>query len=90
MSNYYLTVLVKNDFDEKERKELFESIKKNFAKLSKEDLWGSRDLTYPIKHNEKAFYAHFEFEGEPSKIPSLDKSLKLNEDILRYLLLKVK
>ena len=90
MSNYYLTVLVKNDFDEKERKELFESIKKNFAKLSKEDLWGSRDLAYPIKHNEKAFYAHFEFEGEPSKIPSLDKSLKLNEDILRYLLLKVK
>lgn len=90
MSNYYLTVLVKNDFDEKEKKELFESIKKNFAKLKKEDLWGSRDLAYPIKHNEKAFYAHFEFEGEPSKIPSLDKSLKLNEDILRYLLLKVK
>jgi len=90
MSNYYLTVLVKQDMDEKERNSLFESIKKSFEKLSKEDIWGSRDLAYHIKHQPKAFYAHFEFEGEPSKIPSLDKTLKLNEDIVRYLLLQVK
>jgi small subunit ribosomal protein S6 len=90
MNNYFLTLLVKQDLDEKDRKELLEGVKKNFGKLTKEDLWGVRDLAYSIKHLEKAYYAHFEFESEPSKIPALDKSLKLNEDILRYLLLKVK
>lgn len=89
MNNYLLTVLVNDKLSEKDRKELVDSISKNFGKLTKEDLWGSRYLAYPIKHNDKAYYAHFEFEAEPQIISSLDKMLKLNEDILRYLLVRV-
>ncbi len=88
MSNYQLTLLIKNTLEEKERKELLGSITKDFGKLIKEDLWGTRDLSYPIKHQTQAYYAHFEFEAEPQQIPSLDKMVKLNEDIIRYLLIR--
>lgn len=88
MNQYLLTLLIKNDLEEKARKELLDGVTKNFGKLSKEDLWGTRSLSYPIKHQDRAFYAHFEFEAEPSSIASLDKSYKLNEDIIRYLLLR--
>lgn len=88
MNNYQLTVLLKNSLDEKERGAILEAITKQFGSKSKEDLWGVRELSYPIKHQAKAFYAHFEFEAEPNSISSLDKSLKLNEDILRYLLIR--
>lgn len=88
MQNYLLTVLVKNDLDEKARGALLDSIKEQFETQVKEDLWGSRSLSYPIKHQDKAYYAHFEFKAEENKISSLDKMIKLNEDIIRYLLLR--
>lgn len=88
MNQYNLTVLIKNDLDEKARQELLGDVQKSFGKLIKEDLWGVRGLSYPIKRQDKAFYALYEFEAEPNVISSLDKKLKLNEDIIRYLLIK--
>lgn len=88
MNNYYLTLVVSNKLDEKERKELLDSISKKINKVEKEDSWGMRSLAYPIKHQEKGFYAHLEFKADPKEISSLDKMIKLNEDIIRYLLLK--
>ncbi len=87
-NSYLLTFLIKEEIDEKERKALLDSITKKFAKLGKEDLWGSRSLVYPIKRQEKAFYAHYEFEADPADISSIDKMIKLNEDILRYLIVR--
>ncbi len=88
MNSYQLTVVVKNDLDEKARGELLAGVTKQFGKLNKEDLWGNRDLSYPILKQTKAFYAHYEFEADPSTIFSLDKSLKLDEDVIRYLLIR--
>lgn len=87
---YQLTILVKNDLDEKTRKGLLDDVTKNFGKITKEDLWGVRNLAYPIKHMDKAYYAFYEFDSEPNTIPSLDKMVKLNEDIIRYLLVRTK
>lgn len=78
--------------DEKERKTLLDSMTKKLTqddgKVSKEDLWGERELVYPIKHQTKGFYAHFEIEADPKNAKGIDKSLKLEEDILRYLLVR--
>lgn len=79
--------------EEKDRKTLLDSLVKKLTgedgKVVKEDLWGVRDLSYPIKKQTKGYYAHFEFNTEPKLVKGLDKSLKLEEDILRYLLVRV-
>lgn len=79
--------------DEKERKTLLDSLTKKVTgdegKIKKEDLWGVRDLSYPIKKQAKGFYAHFEIEADPKNAKGLDKFLKIEEDILRYLLVRV-
>lgn len=90
MQKYQLTVLVNEKVQEVDRNEIFESIKKHFDNLIKEDLWGVRSLSYDIKHMSKAFYAYFEFEAEPAGVITLDKYLRLNEDIIRYLIVKAK
>lgn len=90
MPNYNLTILINNRVDEKGRTGLVDDVKKNFGNLIKEDLWGVRSLAYEIKHMDKAFFAHFEFEAEPKSIITLDKNIRLNEDIIRYLLVKSK
>lgn len=88
MNQYLLTILIKKDLPEGERQELLEGVKKNMTEVKKEDLWGNRNLSYPIKHQTDAFYAHYEFEADPKQILNLDRQVKLNEDVIRYLILK--
>lgn len=90
MQKYTLTVLINEKVSEVDRNGIFEAIKKNFTNLIKEDFWGVRSLSYEIKHASKAFYAYFEFEVEPTGVITLDKNLRLNEDIIRYLIVKKK
>lgn len=89
MQKYLLTVLINEKVSEAGRNEIFAGFKK-FGTLEKEDFWGMRSLSYPIKHAGRAFYAHFDFLGEPQSIIDLDKSIRLNEDIIRYLIVKAK
>lgn len=92
MNSYYLTLVLKPDLEEKAKKELFDAVIKKLAgedgKVGKEDLWGKRPLAYPIKRQTSGFYAHFEIEADPKDAKGLDKSLDLEEDVLRYLLIR--
>lgn len=89
MQQYELTLILNNSLDEKVRKEVLDSVAKNFSNLKKQDLWGVRGLAYKINHQDKGFYAYYEFEADSGQINSLDKTIKLNEDIIRHLLVKV-
>lgn len=92
MNQYLLTLVLKSDLEEKERKELLTSVTKRLlgedGKIEKEDLWGSKDLAYPIKKQSKGYYAHYEITADPKSAKDLDKQLRLEEDILRYLLVR--
>lgn len=92
MNNYLLTLVLKSDLDDKGREGLLETIKKKMlgdsGKVNKEDVWGSRDLAYPILKQSKGHYVHFEFETDPAVAKGLDNNLKVEEDILRYLLVR--
>lgn len=89
MNNYALTLVLKEGLSDKDREVLLASITKKFGKVEKEELWGVKDLAYPIKHATKGYYAHYQFSAEPQVAPSLDKALKLEEDIIRYLLIRI-
>lgn len=92
MNNYYLTLLLKPDLEEKERKALLDPVLKKITgedgKIELEDLWGVRDLAYPIKGQTKGFYAHFEIQADPKNTKGIDKTFQLEEDVLRYLLIR--
>ncbi|MBI2019061.1 30S ribosomal protein S6 [Candidatus Daviesbacteria bacterium] len=92
MNSYYLTLVLKPDVEEKERKALLDSIGKKITgsegKITKEDMWGVRPLSYTIKKQTSGFYAHFEIEADPKDAKGIDKTLKTEEDVLRYLLIR--
>lgn len=93
MNSYYLTLVLKPEMVDVERKALLDSITKKLigseGKVTKEDLWGNKDLAYPIKKQTKGYVAHFEVSADPKEAKSIDKALKVEEDILRYLLIRV-
>ncbi len=93
MNSYNLTLVLKPDLTEAERKTLLTAVTKKLigedGKIDKEDLWGSKDLAYPIKKQTKGFFVHYEATTDPKNGKAIDKTLKLEEDILRYLLVRV-
>lgn len=78
--------------EEKERKSLLDSMIKKLVgedgKVEKEDLWGERELAYPVKKQSKGYFAHYQISADPKNAKGLDKTLKVEEDVLRYLLIR--
>jgi small subunit ribosomal protein S6 len=92
MNDYLLTLILKPGMEEKKRKDLLDSISKKITgsdgKIEKQDLWGVRDLAYAIKRQTKGYFVHFEIQTDPKEAKGIDKTLKTEEDILRYLLIR--
>ena len=57
------------------------------GQIKKENVWEKRKLAYPVKKHLLGFYVIFEFEIEAEKIDELQKQLRLNSDILRFLII---
>ena len=57
--------------------------------VSKES-WGLRNLAYPIKNNKKAFYELMNIDLPNENIKKINEKLNLNENIVRYITVKVK
>ena len=55
-----------------------------------QESWGMRNLAYPIKNNKKAFYEFMNIEIPHDKISQMNSKLNLNDNIIRYLSIKVK
>ncbi len=92
MNSYYLTLVLKPDLEEKVRVALLDAMVKKLTgedgKVDKTDLWGNKDLAYPIKRQTKGYIAHYEITTDPKNAKTIDNSLKAEEDILRYLIIR--
>lgn len=86
-SKYELTFLFdKKDSDLIEKIEaMLKSVKA--TEVRKED-WGVRRLAYPIKKLKEAHYVYFEAEMEPEMVVKLNKKIRLEERIIRELIVK--
>lgn len=49
------------------------------------DQWGRRQLAYPIKKKAAGYYVVAQFRADPESLPEYERLLKLDEDLLRYL-----
>ncbi|MDZ4246404.1 MAG: 30S ribosomal protein S6, partial [Dehalococcoidia bacterium] len=57
--------------------------------VSENKQWGRRKLAYPIKKVSEGNYILTNFQGPPELLTALDKNLKLSEDVLRHLVIKL-
>lgn len=57
--------------------------------VSDVDQWGKKRLAYPIKHFAEGTYVLVRFAMEPQHNKELETNLKISEDILRHLLIKL-
>ena len=53
------------------------------------DKWGKKKLSYPIKHFLEGNYVLTKFKLSPGKSKELEANLRISEDVVRHLLVKV-
>lgn len=57
--------------------------------VEKQEYWGLRSLAYRIKKNRKGHYVLLNINAPAHAVIELERQLKINEDVLRYLTIKV-
>lgn len=60
-------------------------LKKNDVEIKNIDRIGRKRLAYPIKKKQNGFYICYEIISHPDLISRLERTYKLDEDVLRYL-----
>ena len=60
------------------------------GKVIKNDDWGVKDFAYPIGKINSGNYMFFELELETDKVKDINQKLVIEEDILRFLIVKGK
>ena len=59
------------------------------GKVAKREYWGLRTLQYKIKKNRKGHYTLFNVDAPAEAIREMERQMRLNEDVIRYLTVKV-
>jgi small subunit ribosomal protein S6 len=94
MAFYENTIVAKQDLAEKELKTIKdkynELINNSSGKVIKIEEWGLLNLANKIKNYKKGFYIHYKFEGNKSTLNEIEKKIKIDGTIIRYLTVKYK
>jgi small subunit ribosomal protein S6 len=57
--------------------------------VQKREYWGLRSLSYRIKKNRKGHYMLLGLDAKPASINEMERQLGLNEDVLRFMTIRV-
>lgn len=92
MRDYELVLVVDPELTSVKQKAFLTKIKKFVTgfkgKVAKTDEWGKKELVFPIKQKKRADYFLWAVSLPEDKVGELDKKLKLEEELLRYLFVK--
>ncbi|HXY98751.1 MAG TPA: 30S ribosomal protein S6 [Stellaceae bacterium] len=59
------------------------------GQVTKREYWGLRNLSYRIKKNRKGHYVLFNLDAPPNAVSELERTMRINEDVIRYLTVRV-
>jgi small subunit ribosomal protein S6 len=93
MRDYELAFIVRPNVDDNGVTAVVDKVsqfvKSANGEVASVDVWGRRNLAYPINNHREGIYVLFQAKMSPSALTELERNLKLSEEIIRYLLVKV-
>jgi small subunit ribosomal protein S6 len=64
-------------------------IAENGGEVKKREYWGLRNLAYRMKKNRKGHYVLLQVAAPTAAVTELERTMRINEDVLRYLTIRV-
>lgn len=66
-----------------------EIVEQNQGKVTKTETWGLKSLAYKIDRNRKAHFVLLNIEAPGSVVEELERQTRINEDVIRYMTVRV-
>ena len=86
---YVISGVVKqNQVDDIVRK-ITQFVQSNSGEIIEVDEWGNQRLAYEIEKKRSGYYVNMYFRAPGALIPKLERQLQINDDVLRYLTLRM-
>lgn len=93
MAYYELMFIARQDLAPAQVEELAKQFEKvitdNGGKIHFTDHWGMRTLAYRIEKNRKGHYVLMELDTPPAALHELERQMRLSEDVLRYMSIRI-
>jgi small subunit ribosomal protein S6 len=93
VSLYECVFIARNDVTQQQVEGIVDGITSQLetdgGTMIKREYWGLRGLAYRIKKNRKGHYMLMGLDAKPTFVNEMERQLRLNEDILRFLTLNV-
>ena len=91
MRSYEMMLAINPQLEDEKLDSLLNKVKKvvkdSKGEVTKIDKWGKRKLAYEIKDFNEAIYVVLKFNADEKKISELERIMKLEERVIRYLLI---
>ena len=68
---------------------LTELLASNGGKVTKNEYWGVKTLSYRIRKNRKAHYSLLNIDAPHAAVTEMERQMRINEDILRFMTIRV-
>jgi small subunit ribosomal protein S6 len=59
------------------------------GELARTNVWGRRKLAYAIKKQVEGIYVQLDFQLKPSATRELERNLRIEENVLRHMLVRL-
>src|SRR5437762_12743958 len=59
------------------------------GEIKKREYWGLRNLAYRMNKNRKGHYVLFNIDAPSAAVTEMERTMRINEDVLRYLTIRV-
>jgi small subunit ribosomal protein S6 len=86
---YEVVVLMHPDATAQDQKDLFQKNKSIIqgyqGSIHSLETWGKRTLANPIGKTKKAIYFHCTFEAQTAAIAELERTMRINDKVLRFM-----
>lgn len=93
VQKYDLTLILSSDFSKEEQDKVITTVKKIIqdgnAKLDNLAELGEKEFAFFIKKQKKGFYYLLNFSCEPKDVLEIQRKIKLEEKIVRYLVVRI-
>ena len=93
MSLYEHVYLARQDASAQQVEELTAHLKSVIeglgGSIAKTEYWGVKSLSYRLRKNRKAHFTLMNIDAPPAAINEIERLERLNEDVLRYLTIRV-
>ncbi|MGA0255691.1 MAG: 30S ribosomal protein S6 [Bacteroidetes bacterium] len=92
-NTYELTYIVNSVISDEQVKDMVSRITayvtENGGDIIEVDEWGARRLAFPIQKKRNGYYVNMYFTAPGDMIPRLERTLEIDDNILRYLTLRM-